>query len=70
MDTWSMPEEVMAMRREPLFYLPRCALCGTIEGVTYCARCGVWLCPRHRRDWVGRTIGAVKKFLGIGSNHA
>ena len=44
---------------------PRCHLCGAAGDLAYCPRCGVWLCPTCRRDWLGRAAGAIRKLLGL-----
>jgi hypothetical protein len=36
------------------------------ERVSYCARCGAWLCPECRRRYDLRAIAALKRRAGLG----
>jgi ribosomal protein L37AE/L43A len=46
--------------------LGTCDVCHKQKMVSYCPLCKAWLCDQCQRDWAGRGLAALKRFLDYG----
>jgi hypothetical protein len=48
-----------------------CIFCGAVD-VAACQACGRWVCPRHRRRWLSRSvcIGCRRRLAGVAAIQA